>query len=130
MKTLSADEILKVKDIKIEAVDVPEWGGRVFVREFSAKGREEFDRLLVGDGDGEELDTRNIRARVVALAACDEKGRTLFTVDQAEALADKSNAAIDRVYDRAAALNKLRKKDADLEKKESAPPPPAGSPTA
>jgi hypothetical protein len=130
MKTLTADEIFKVKDIKIEPVDVPEWGGRVFVRQFSAKVREEFDSLLVGDGEGDELDTENLRCRVVALACCDEKGKLLFTVEQAALLAEKSNDAIDRVYDKAAALNKLRKKDVEIEKKESATPPTADSPTA
>jgi hypothetical protein len=57
---------------------------------------------------------------LIRLTACDETGKPLFTLDQAEALAEKSNSAIDRVYDKAAALNKLRKKDNEVEKKESA----------
>jgi hypothetical protein len=129
MKTLTADDIFKLKDIKVEPVDVPEWGGRVHVREFSAEGREQFDELLAAGGDGEELDLKNFRARVVALCACDEKGRLLFTLAQVGQLAGKSNAAIDRVFDRAAALNRLRKKDVDAEKKESADPPSGDSPT-
>lgn len=119
-KTLTAEQILSANDVKLELVEVPEWGGAVYVRQMSARAREEFDALLLGDGDGEELDTKNVRARVIALAACDETGKPLFTLNQAEALAEKSNDAIDRVYDKAAALNKLRKKDNEVEKKESA----------
>lgn len=130
MKTLTAEQILSANDVKLELVEVPEWGGAVYVRQMSARAREEFDSLLIGDGDGEELDTKNVRARVVALTACDETGKPIFTIDQAESLAEKSNEAIDRVYDKAAGLNKLRKKDNEVEKKESATPPSGASPTA
>ena len=131
MKVLSADDILGAKDVKLDSVDVPEWGGRVYVREFSARVREEFEEALYGDRDDDAPpDQKNVRARVVALAACDATGKALFTLDQAAALAEKSNDALARVYDRAAALNRLRAKDRTDEKKESAAPPPAGSPTA
>lgn len=118
MKVLSADDILGAKDVKLDSVDVPEWGGRVYVREFSARVREEFEELLHGDRDDDAPpDLKNIRARVVVLAACDSAGQALFTLDQAAALAEKSNDALTRVYDRAAALNKLRAKDRESEKK-------------
>ncbi|HEY1188532.1 MAG TPA: hypothetical protein VGE74_12845 [Gemmata sp.] len=134
-KLLSAAEILAAPDVQMERVEVPEWGGSLYVREFSAGQREQFDDLLTAGADGEDegevkADTRNVRCRVVALTACDDKGQLLFTVEQATALATKSNAAISRVWDVAARLNRLRAKDRDDEKKESATPQSAGSPTA
>lgn len=115
-KILSAEDILNAKDVKVEAVEVPEWGGSVYVREFSAAVRDQFDALL-SDGDADEPDLTNVRARVIALTACDAGGKLLFTIEQAEALGAKSNGAVSRVYDAAAKLNKLRKSDHDGEKK-------------
>lgn len=116
-KILSAEDILKANDIKVEAVEVPEWGGTVHVRQFSAAVRDQFDALLSGNGENDEPDLTNVRGRVLALAVCDPDGKPLFTLEQAEALGAKSDAAIARVYDAAAKLNKLRKSDHDGEKK-------------
>jgi hypothetical protein len=115
-KLLTAEDILKANDIKIEAVEVPEWGGTVHVRQFSAAVRDQFD-ALISSGDGDEPDLTNVRGRVLALSVCDPDGKPLFTLEQAEALGAKSDAAIARVYDAAAKLNKLRKSDHDGEKK-------------
>lgn len=136
IKVLSAADILNADDARIVFVEVPEWRGGVHVREFSAAQREEFDSLLnagaedAGEGDEVKADTKNIRARVVALTACDAAGVRLFTVDQAEKLAAKSDVAIGRVFEAAAKLNKLRRIDREDEKKESADPQSGDSGTA
>jgi hypothetical protein len=135
-KLLTAADILAAVDYQIELVPVPEWGGSVYVREFSAAHREQFDTLLTAgaddEGEGGEVkaDVRNVRCRVVALTVCDVKGDLLFTVEQAEQLATKSDAAVGRVWEVAARLNKLRRKDREDEKKGSATPPSGASPTA
>lgn len=119
MKLLTANDILAAKDTKIELVDVPEWGGAVHVRQFTAAQRDEFDALLFPNPDEADPkpDTSNLRAKVVALAACDANGRPLFTLEQLEQIAAKSDAPVSRIYEAAARLNRLRKSDRDAEKK-------------
>lgn len=127
-KPLTTDDILGAEaDLAraVERVDVPEWGGYLHVRQMTADEREQYDRSLFDD-DGNPV-RRGWRAKLVAATVCDEAGRLLFSIDQAELLGRKSQGAILRVYKAAARMNKLRAEDADAEKKDSAPAPADGS---
>lgn len=110
-KILGRDEILAAADRPIVLVDVPEWGGAVFVRSISGAERDAFELSWAAD-------KTNIRAKLAAVCCCDESGDPLFDhADDIAALGDKSGAALDRVFDAATKLNKFTDKDIDeLEK--------------
>jgi hypothetical protein len=114
---LSKSQILAARDHQVEKVDVPEWGGFVFVRVMTAGERDQFERKFTQDRYG------NIRAYVAAATVCDDEGNLLFEKADIDVLATKSGAAVDRLFDVALRINKLRKKDIDeLEKNSKANP--------
>tara|TARA_R110002020_G_scaffold273792_1_gene488961 strand:+ start:7857 stop:8204 length:348 start_codon:yes stop_codon:yes gene_type:complete len=107
---LSKDAILKADDLPKELVDVPEWGGSVYVRTLRGNERDNFEQSLVGKKQKTSLE--NVRARFAVLTICDESCTRLFTDADAKALGEKSAAALDRVFAVAQRLNGFSEKDA------------------
>ena len=110
MDSLNRDAILAANDVKVERVEVPEWGGHVFVRLLSGTERDAFEQSNVKiKGKQSEVNLTNIRARLAVLCVCDETGARLFKDADATALGAKSGAVLDRIFDAASALNKIGK---------------------
>lgn len=108
---LNRDRILSADDLPREVVEVPEWGGSVYVRTMTGAERDRFE-----DEHHKQVN-RNFRARLAVLTVCDEAGVLLFKPEDAGALGEKSAAALNRVLDVSAKLNGLTKSDVDdLEK--------------
>lgn len=105
-KGLDREAILAADDLKIESVDVPEWGGRVFVRTMTGHDRDEFDAECAKLRETDDH-LKDFSARLVARCACDEKGARLFTVADVKALTGKSGLALDRVFETANDLNRI-----------------------
>lgn len=109
METLTRDAILAAKDLKLAPVDVPEWGGRVYVRILTGLERDKLEKAI--------WDSRNkpikvsLRARLVSLAACNDEGKRLFTDEDAVGLGQKSSAALDRVFAAAQKINRMTPDD-------------------
>lgn len=85
----------------IEDVETPEWAdvdGKMYVRTISAKERDEWEASMVEDPKGKR-DLKNIRAKFVVKAACDESGEQAFEPEDAEWLGEESAAVIDRLWD-------------------------------
>ena len=104
---LLRDQILASTDLPKTEVDVPEWGGSVFVRVMSGAERDAFEvahQLSAKD---------NVRARLVAFCACDAAGVLLFSPDDVDDLGNTSAAALDRLFAVAVKINRLSKKDVD-----------------
>lgn len=98
---LTAEAILAVDDLNRELVPVPEWGGHVYVRMMTGKEAEKFAR----DQAGKDTDDLNIRAELIVLVTVDGDGARIFTDDQADALAEKSQPALQRLWVVADRLN-------------------------
>ena len=92
-KVLTAAEIIGAKDRRRELVEVPEWGGSVWVQEISAA-----DAEAMSDG---------APSVVEFCAACivDEHGERLFSSDDVSALADKSTASLQIIMEAFSRLN-------------------------
>lgn len=132
VQELSLDQLESADSVRqVVPVDVPEWGGRVHVRELTALERDRLDAAYYQEG-GTEPDVTDYRARVVALTLCRADGTPYFSPGPAavQTIARKSAAAVRRVFNVAARLNKLRKEDADAGKAGSGGAPAAGSPSA
>lgn len=109
---LTRDEILAAQDIRMETVEVPEWGGAVIVRSLTAAERDAFDLAATVEQNGRRVvNFAQLRARLVAMAVVDEQGKRLFSDADVEALAAKSGAAVGRVYDVAQRLAGLGAED-------------------
>lgn len=104
---LSKDQILgSPTKLRVEEVRVPEWGAgeTVCIRELTGDERDAYDQIVVKQGDN----YRGLRAHLVAMSLCDEKGTSLgFTEAEVKQLGGKSGAAIDRVFQAAQRLSGL-----------------------
>jgi len=126
-KSLSKSDILGANDLKREWVDVPEWGGGVYVTSFSADAKDALEVKLMAAGKNGV----GFRAMYCALAMVDDMGRRLFTDEESPMLGTKFAGALDRIFEVVSRLNRISEKDLeDLEKNSAAAPgdaSPSGS---
>lgn len=97
---LTKDAILAADDLPRAEVEMPEWGGTVWVR---ALGGSEF--LAYAEAVEEMEDGVEIMARLVVLSACDEDGKRLFDEADIPALKQKSLRAVKRLAEKAKELS-------------------------
>lgn len=115
---LNASAILSADDLPRELVEVPEWGGSVYVRTMTAGERDRFEaehRRRGESGDAYE----DIRARLAVSTVCDESGALLFTPADVPAISRKSAKALDRIFAAAQRLNGLSSQDVEDLRKNS-----------
>lgn len=96
---LSKSAILLAGDVKLDKVNVPEWGGDVFIKTITGLDRDRFE-----DGYSEQR-MKNFRSRFLVLTLCDEKGERLFTDAEVEELGRKSSLVLNRLFEKAWSLN-------------------------
>lgn len=106
--TLTADQILAADDLGLKRVDVPEWGGDVYVRVMSVRERDDYERLWLGK---KETGIDNFRSQYLARVLCNEKGELLFSRGQIDKLAEKSGAVMGRLFDVAMRHNNMTEED-------------------
>lgn len=121
---LTRDQILAATDSVIEAVEVPEWGGLVYVRNLKGRARDQFEGSRYRmKGDKVEVIHENTRAKLLSLCLCDEAGNLLFTEQDVWALGEKNAAVLDRLFETAQRLSALRPKDVEDRVKNSVSSP-------
>ena len=103
MQNLKLSDILSANDLEVEAIDVPEWGGRVFVHGLSGNARDEINQRM---DSGESL--VGLRALIASRGLCDEDGTEwTLTVKQVHELGEKSAGVLERIVDRIQDLSGL-----------------------
>jgi hypothetical protein len=102
---LGREEILRAKDLKIEEVQVPEWGGTVFVKGLGATAKERFAQERM-DSDGKP-NIVGFRATFAAASIVDEHGKPIFTGADIEALGEHAEEALDRILEVGQRLSKV-----------------------
>jgi hypothetical protein len=100
-KVLTAVDILAAEDLAVVEVDVPEWGGIVRLRPLTAQEAIRFAE------DAKENKGATSAVGVAAMCCVDEKGKPLFTAQQAEQLKSKSLRAMMRIQKEALRINGL-----------------------
>lgn len=119
---LTRDQILTAQDIQTEEVHVPEWGGTVLVRALDGEERDSLEASMIqGKGKNAQVNLKNLRAKLVARSIVDESGKRLFEDGDIPALAKKSAAALNRVYEVAQRLSGITPEDVDELTKNSKP---------
>lgn len=100
------DDIFAVNDRKIEPVQVPEWGKTLYVRSLSGAERDTMETALLNANRAGTL--KGLGRAIVAVAyGCDETGASIWTQEDAPALADKNANALERIRKAGDVLNKL-----------------------
>jgi len=108
MNVLNKEAIIKAKDIKTIAINVPEWGGEVYIKVMSGKKRDEWESFVVSKKDASgKIDLMGMRAKLLVCCLCDEQGNELFTDADIEILENKNADVLQRLFDAAARLNGL-----------------------
>lgn len=100
------DQILNIKDSRIEKISVPQWPNvEVYIKQWSAEDQDLYSKeCLKSDG---EFNTEHARVRLVVSALCDAEGNKLFTNKDYDALGKKSVAALDHIIKAINELNSI-----------------------
>lgn len=110
MPALTKEQILAADDLGLLEVNVPEWGGSVFIRVMSVGERDSYENdWMVNKSKGVD----NFRSKFLQRVLCDDKGELLFTPAELPTLAKKSAAVMGRLWEAAMKHNKLS--DSDVE---------------
>ena len=104
---LTKDAIFSLKDdLGLKAVEVPEWGGTIYLRGLRGIERDAFETSMWdGEGKDKKQNLANLRARLLVRSISDENGVRVFGDDDAAELGLRSGKVLDRLYDIAAALS-------------------------
>lgn len=116
-KVLGREDILGADDLPRELVEVPEWGGSVWVRTMTGTERDAYEASIIevklGPKGQASVERRmdNSRAKLLARSICGDDGERIFTESDISALGRKSAKALDRVFEVAQRLNGMTEDD-------------------
>ena len=114
--TLDRETILAADDLRREEVEVPEWGGSVYVRMLTATEKTVFSGGLPDDDDVPD----DLLAQLAALTLCDDAGERLFDSDgDVAALGKKGFEPLERICEVAQRLNGVTAKAVETAAKNS-----------
>lgn len=119
MGMLGRDAILGVDDLTREKMPTPEWGvdAFVYVRELTGTERGAFESMMSGKHQSERLS--KFRAALCVFGICDESGKSIFTMEDVDALSAKSSAPLDRCFDKIRALSGMTRTEVEAIEKNS-----------
>lgn len=124
--TLTKEQIRSLAaELPRERVDVPEWGGEVYVRVMSGAELDAYEVSCLNAAGEQTFD--NIRAKLAAFTVCDDAGKLLFDPGDIAWIGRTSCVALDRVWEVATRINKRRKQDMDTLRGNSQSGPSAAS---
>lgn len=114
MAVLTKAEIFAAQAPAQEIVSVPTLKGDVIVRGMTGKERDAFEASLVeGRGKKRDINTRNLRAKLVAFCCIDGDGKRLFSDADADALGDVRADVLDKLFSVAQRLSGITEVDAE-----------------
>jgi hypothetical protein len=114
-----SDDILAEDDIEVEAVDIPEWHRKLWMRGLTGEERDAYEssrRQVRNMGTPQQeliLINDNMRANLIVKCLVDENRERIFTDRQAPALGQKNGKVLDRLFDVAARLSGLTDEEAE-----------------
>ncbi len=132
MPILTRDDILGGDDRPMERVNVPEWGGAVFVRGMTATERDSFEAETLQDRGNGEIQVRylDMRAKLAVRSIVDSAGNRIFKDEEFGVLSGRAASALDRIFTVAMRLSKISKSDVDKMMGELNAARPSASPSA
>lgn len=100
--------LLGANDVKVQPIEVPEWGGTWYVRVLSGRDRESFEEALAA-----EQRMKNFRIRFLILSLCDEDGTRVLTDADIDVLGERNSVVLNRVFEQAWTINAFTKEAVD-----------------
>ncbi|MCZ2155742.1 MAG: hypothetical protein LC114_17895 [Bryobacterales bacterium] len=105
---LTREQILNVNDIERKEIEIPEWGGTVWIRQLTRGEQDAYLKRQMGGAKVKagkkdiagEFDAASIYGHDTWLCSrgiCDEEGKPLFNEKDVDALAKKNGTAIGRI---------------------------------
>lgn len=105
---LSKEQILGIVDIEVKEIDVPSWGGSVYIRQLSRGQQDEYLKRRIQPyqvemkgGAEQELKTSMLLyghdAWLVVQGVCDEEGKRLFSDSDIKKLDEKNGEVIGKI---------------------------------
>ena len=132
-KVLNKQDILQARDVVTEMLEVPEWGGAIYVRSISAAERglieEGAARFKESKGKNDTF-ARTFTVKMVSMSVCDENGQRLFEDKDIALLQQKNAAVISRIAEVAQRLSGFSKQDLEELEKNSPEAQPEDLPSA
>jgi hypothetical protein len=110
---LSKSAILSAPDLQPVAIDVPEWGGRIYIRPMTGAERDRWEIDHLGNPGVD------VRARLAVSILCDESGKLLFGREDIPDLTQKSAHALDRIWSAGTKLCRITNEDVEALRKNS-----------
>ena len=105
--TLTKQQILSTSP-RLKEVDVPEWGGSVFIRPLTIHEQAKLADLGTKYEKSSVVDRmKNCTLRLVQWSVCDEQGNPLFEAGDLEPIMSKAASAFLRLQDAILALSGL-----------------------
>lgn len=102
---LTRDEIKAKRSVRQRVpVEVPQLGGTIYVAKMTARDRDDFEYMVTGGKVG-NVNTKNIRARFMALVCVNEDGTRMFDESDAEWLGELDTDAVQEIVDAGFRLN-------------------------
>lgn len=108
---LTGEGILAADDHRLERVDVPEWGGHVYIRTMGGDERDLFEQSFLDERGKRKRVVANIRAGLLARTLCDQAGARLFNDKQVAQLGRKNGVVLERLFLVAQRVNGLSDED-------------------
>lgn len=104
-----ADIFSKPPEFARERVEVPQWGGHVYVKQITARAIETWQDWLVEQEKSDGL-KHSFRVKLIMLCVCDEEGRLIFT-DAADlaVLTDRENSVVELLWQACRSVNRMDK---------------------
>jgi hypothetical protein len=122
VSTLTKQDIIQAKDSVLEKIEVPEWGGSVYMRSITAaeRGQIEASAARFRESKGkDEVFARTFTVKIVAMALCDEAGARLFSDEEVSKLAQKNAKVVAKLSEVAQHLSGFAKEDIEQLEKNS-----------
>ena len=101
------DQIMKAKDISGELMEIKEWGVKVEIRTMTARQRARVMENAIDPITGKSSISIIYPEIAIACVFDPESGEPVFTVDDKDALLEKSGAVLEKIASKAMVLSGL-----------------------
>lgn len=101
------DQIMKAKDISGELMEIKEWGVKVEVRTMTARQRARVMENAIDPVTGKSSISIIYPEIAIACVFDPESGEPVFTIDDKDALLEKSGAVLEKIASKAMTLSGL-----------------------
>lgn len=112
-KILTREDILEADDINLEKVEVPEWGGMVYLKPLSGIKRDRLENAAHKRNKKGVMDVQNLKVQFVIASTVDSDGNQIFTPSDAKELNLKNARPIDALFQIVQRLSGLSDEDVE-----------------